>query len=130
MRRARGFLVPSLYLALGAAAVSAVGASYVTRLYYLQDINQIKAEAQDAADAASEMDRLHAKAYEVAVAQQKVKTITVTRRIDRVIQDNRQWADGALPDSVRLAAEEAAVELGAAEPGGPVSAVRAASAPK
>jgi len=90
---------------------------------------QAAAEARAQADAVSETDRLRARAYERWVAAQKPKTITITRDIYHVLEINRQWSDGTLPDGVRSALESSATALGAADqPDSAVPAVPAASA--
>lgn len=66
-----------------------------------------------------------AQRYEEWRAQHKDRVRVVTKEVERVIQVEPDWADAALPDSVRLAAVSAVAAARATYPGRAAPAVPA-----
>lgn len=123
MITARGFVLPTLYLALAAGVAGLVAGAGGARVYYRGQMAQEALQRAEAADVAAEHQRAAARAYEAAKAAQQQRAATAARKVDRELDKNLDWSSGDIPLGVRDELERAAAAIGAGKPGTAVPAV-------
>lgn len=134
-RAARGFVVPSLWLALGSLGAGLAAGVVATRVYYEgvlaraeRDALQEDARQREAADLVAESERLSARAYEAWKAAQQQRAAAAARSVNRELDKHPDWARSPIPAGVRDELERAAAAAGAGEPDGAVPGTAAAPA--
>lgn len=119
----------TLIAAAVAALVAAAGAYKLTSMSYEANIAKAAQEAQARVDASNRTALNAAASYEGWKATQKPKVITITREVERAVQESHDWSVEPVPASVQHAIAAAAANASASEPDAAVPAVPAASDP-
>jgi hypothetical protein len=119
---------PSVVLAIAAGVAGAAGGIGATRTYYLGVMARAEVERREAADVQAESARMAGRAYEAQRATNQRNAATAAREIEHAVSEYPGWGGSPIPDGVRHVLEQAAVAVGASEPGSAVPAVRDAPA--
>lgn len=116
-----------LILLVAAFLGGAAGAAKITSMHYLHVIDVAAQEAAAAVAEANTRAQGAAASYETTRAAQRVRTITITREVEREVKADPDCSARALPAGLRDALTAAAADAGEPVADGAVPAAAAAS---